>query len=714
MLKFNNFLVEEEQKEEKKQLKHLRHVEDSVLHSGHEGVATAERHLLGLEHMLLGNESDDIHASTKFDGAPSVVFGTDPESGKFFVATKSAFNKTPKLNFTPEDIEKNHGHAPGLVEKLKYALKYLPNIMPKSGGVFQGDLMHAPGDVQKKGGMYSTTPNTITYSAPADSVEGKNMSKKLGIVVHTQYIDGNAQPLDDKTRAKFKESVDVNNMDPKIEIDPSNYTPDERKLFNDAMENARRIYASMDPEDLDKLEGHNVNLEAHINSMVRSGGEPSVEGYIQHISDRHTKQLDKLKTPKAKEKYIQQHAEEVKHITKNKNSFKKALELHKALQQAKNVLINVLNKNSVYQHTINGKPASSEGTVLADKDGNMTKLVSRDPGGFASANLSGAGKMQKTKPSKGSKKVWWGRGQPLTKGHEAGIRSAMEDPNHEIIFSHTQDEKNPLSAEQKIKYAKLAFPKANIRSSSKEEPSLLHHASRWHKEGVKDLTVIAGADRVDQYKELLKKYNGVHAPHGHYNFNSINVVSAGERDEKAKGGLASISGTKAREAAARGHREKFHAMLPDTLSTQHKDAYLNDLQTAMQKQQELKTKKVPAKVPDIVIDHRTSGISLGRYAKRTDKVGTAAQREIKRRQREKGIKEETVSGDGGIGGLGFNTGNPAVDDETMNSYISTNQLAKDQQNGYLAKYLQDNQNKLAKKIGFKAFDPTKDLKKGKK
>lgn len=76
------------------------------------------------------------------------------------------------------------------------------------------------------------------------------------------------------------------------------------------------------------------------------------------------------------------------------------------------------------------------------------------------------------------------------------------------------------------------------------------------------------------------------------------------------------------------------------------------------------------------------------------------------------FKEETVSGDGGIGGLGFNSGNPAVDDDSIKGYLDTNVLAKDKQNGYLSKQLKDNQSKIAHKIGFKAFDP-KELKKQK-
>lgn len=65
--------------------------------------------------------------------------------------------------------------------------------------------------------------------------------------------------------------------------------------------------------------------------------------------------------------------------------------------------------------------------------------------------------------------------------------------------------------------------------------------------------------------------------------------------------------------------------------------------------------------------------------------------------------EETSSGS--VSGLGFNTGNPAATEDELQKYVSTNQLAKDKENGFLSKYLQDNQSKIAKKIGFKAFDP---------
>jgi hypothetical protein len=380
---FKTFLIEQEAAQQGKSLKHLRHIEDYVIHGGHEGVAAADEHLRGTHDMLLGKKSS-LHASTKYDGAPSIVFGQHPETGQFFVASKSAFNKTPKINYTDEDIERNHGHAPGLVEKLKAALHHLPGITPREGGVYQGDLMHTEGDAVSKGGKTSVTPNTLTYSSPSNSPEGRNMKKKLGVVVHTKYSGRgglssmSAKPLDPKTRAKFKEHPDVNNIDPTLEVNPSNYTPEEQKAFLNHMDKAKKIYSSMKPEAMDALAAHGENLEAHVNNMIRTGGTPSTQGYIDHLSSKHLKDLEKVKTEAARQKRMQAHSDVLSHISNNREHFDKALQLHNHLQNAKNVLVNVLNKNNKYQHSVAGEPTGSEGTVVYDKGGNASKLVNRN------------------------------------------------------------------------------------------------------------------------------------------------------------------------------------------------------------------------------------------------------------------------------------------------------------------------------------------------
>ena len=102
MRSFKSYLIEAAGSEEK--LKHLEHAEDHHINAGEDGFLHAFRTLDETDKLMSGEKSK-ASVSTKLDGSPSVVFGTNPENGKFFVSSKSAFNKDPKLNYTEEDIE---------------------------------------------------------------------------------------------------------------------------------------------------------------------------------------------------------------------------------------------------------------------------------------------------------------------------------------------------------------------------------------------------------------------------------------------------------------------------------------------------------------------------------------------------------------------------------------------------------------------------------
>jgi len=122
---------------------HLTHLEELILTRGRDGYDLARSFLLELIKNLKGNSNAKVNTTIKWDGAPAIFSGVDPDSGRFFVGTKSVFNKEPKLNFTNEDIERNHGDAPGLVDKLKRALANLPKLGYKhtnqrDGSLFKG------------------------------------------------------------------------------------------------------------------------------------------------------------------------------------------------------------------------------------------------------------------------------------------------------------------------------------------------------------------------------------------------------------------------------------------------------------------------------------------------------------------------------------------------------------------------------------------------
>lgn len=164
----------------------------------------------------------------------------------------------------------------------------------------------------------------------------------------------------------------------------------------------------------------------------------------------------------------------------------------------------------------------------------------------------------------------FGRFNPPTVGHEKLIHKVEQTAKSvggsaHIIASHSEgDSKNPLPSSAKVGYIKkIADHGTHVYASSKAQPSLLHHAAALHKHA-HHLVVVAGQDRVQQFHDLLHKYNGKEGPHGHYNFKSIKVVSAGQRDPDAEG-TKGMSGTKMREHAKNGNEAAFRRGLPKAL-----------------------------------------------------------------------------------------------------------------------------------------------------
>ena len=204
MQSFQGFLTEDRNT-------HLEHLEDEIINNGTSGAKTAINFLKSVQKMLKGG-SGGSNVTVKWDGAPAIFCGINPENGKFFVATKSLFNVTSKINYTNKDISRNHGGA--LADKLKVALKYFPSLGIK--GILQGDLLFTSSDKKraKVGGEDSIifTPNTITYAVPVVSSGffgfGSSLYKsinkaKIGIIFHTTYTGSTIKSL----RASFGANV---------------------------------------------------------------------------------------------------------------------------------------------------------------------------------------------------------------------------------------------------------------------------------------------------------------------------------------------------------------------------------------------------------------------------------------------------------------------------------------------------------------------------
>ena len=180
----------------------------------------------------------------------------------------------------------------------------------------------------------------------------------------------------------------------------------------------------------------------------------------------------------------------------------------------------------------------------------------------------------------------FGRMSPPTTGHEVLVNKVKDvaksvGGTHSVVLSHTQDkDKNPLSSADKLKHAKRFFPDTNLSTSSKESPTFLSHAAELHKKGVTHLHMVAGSDRVPEYKKKLAQYNGT-GEGKLYNFKKITVHSAGERDPDAEG-TAGMSASKMRGHASSGNFKEFKKGIPKHVPEHHAKEMYNDVRKGMQ------------------------------------------------------------------------------------------------------------------------------------
>ena len=157
----------------------------------------------------------------------------------------------------------------------------------------------------------------------------------------------------------------------------------------------------------------------------------------------------------------------------------------------------------------------------------------------------------------------FGRFNPPTTGHEKLMDATKKiGRNYRVYASHTQDaNKNPLDYNTKVTYMKRMFPKHSRSIKSDDVRTAIDVAVKLHDEGFKNLTMVVGSDRVREFQKLLDDYNGKEARHGFYDFKTIKVKSAGERDPDAEG-VSGMSASKMRKAAQNNDYDSFKLGLP--------------------------------------------------------------------------------------------------------------------------------------------------------
>jgi len=378
---------------------HLIHLEDLAF----EGSARVQEGIYFLEElaqMLGGNSNSKVNASVKWDGAPAIICGKNPENGKFFVGTKSVFNKRPKVNYTVADIRKNH--TSGVGDKLVDALKNLKGLPIR--GILQGDMMFGSGDTKVeriKGETYITfTPNTITYADPVDSNLGRKIKQsKFGIVFHTEYTGRTLS----KMSSKFNPKIDNLKRSKKVWIDDATFkdvsgtasltlseTQKIYRLFDDIGKHLKKSSSFLNQIKDDKKMFGLLNIYVNVN--IRGGTESlSGESFIKWLEDRFESEINAMKSEAGQENKRKQRDETVRKFTGSLKSLDGMFKLREALRMAKMVVLRKLEKvegMNTFIKTDNGfRVTKQEGYVGVDKLTNSAiKLVDRLE--FSKANFS--------------------------------------------------------------------------------------------------------------------------------------------------------------------------------------------------------------------------------------------------------------------------------------------------------------------------------------
>jgi len=381
MLSFKKFLNEALMKapgaKEGSGIPHMEHGSDLTFDS-----RNAAHHVLKtLREVAAGTE--DITA--KMDGSPSIKARVG-ENGKLSVGYKGS--TAPYLS-SHEDIDKHYGDRAYIAEPLKAALSHLGKVLPKRPGEYQGDVMHHPGKPPAvENGKVSFQPNTIKYSVPANSAEGKKITRsKFGVAIHTETTSGEPEPI--TNNSEFRSHPDVHLMSHVVSPEERQVHPEDRKAAEDHLDKAEKLLSQ---HTYDHTAGHEIHLRTYINHTVRTGETPSVEGFKAHLAAAHDKKIAGVKTDAATASKQAAKDTDMAHSHANKEAFARTFQIHHHVQQATNILADSLSKRAHggFQHEIAGKQADPEGFVAGG-----LKVVNRDK--FSAGNFARSAELRAPK-----------------------------------------------------------------------------------------------------------------------------------------------------------------------------------------------------------------------------------------------------------------------------------------------------------------------------
>ena len=375
---------------------HLEHVEDDIINRGSKGGQNAINFLKSIRNMLAGSSGKKVNMTVKWDGAPAIICGINPENGKFFVGTKAVFNVTPKINYTTGDIRRNHSGE--LANKLAIALRELAKL--KISGILQGDFLFSKSDLKTAkidgDNMITFTPNTITYAVPVNSDIGKRIRRaRMGIVFHTSYSGKKMKDL----KAGFGtvsgrsgiSSVFLADAAYRDVSGSAKLTKAELSTFDARLRMAEGSLSKAGP----MLDTMNVSdplsigfrLKTFFNHYIRNtqGNMAKVKTLVSMFRDYYENvlkaEIDARKTESGKKKYKDILEKNLKLIDRNNQALYFAIASHVTLQNAKNFLVSKLGEIQSIGHFLRTptgyKVTAPEGFVAVDRGAGAVKLVDR-------------------------------------------------------------------------------------------------------------------------------------------------------------------------------------------------------------------------------------------------------------------------------------------------------------------------------------------------
>jgi hypothetical protein len=382
--------------------RHLTHIEDAVLEGGVAGTRNAIQFLISLRDMFaddgktISEARGGLILRTKFDGAPALYAGINPENGKFFVGSKSIFNKGAKLNYTQADIRRNH--SGGLADKLSLALKYLPELGIKD--IIHGDFMYSRDELKSEtidGKKYITfRPNTITYAVPEGTTLSRQiLSSRMGIVFHTTYSGATMSTLQthfdvDIGRLRASKSVWYRENKFMDVTGAARLTKVENDRLSLILKEAGSLFRTIPSALLNEISTNEMYREpimTYYNQKVRAGqqhmGAGHINDIIKFITDRFNKKISEAKMPATKAKRKAEMNLIIKWFRSHSGNLKLIFKLQNMLIDAKLILIrkfNQVNDIGTFVHTQGGgyRVTSPEGYVAAwSSGGDAVKLIDR-------------------------------------------------------------------------------------------------------------------------------------------------------------------------------------------------------------------------------------------------------------------------------------------------------------------------------------------------